>query len=269
VLEGPMEDFFGSDIAAAQLSFHFQDNLFLELRAVALPGKDSSALAEDLLRRLRAVPTGVENDLDSLNLHPYDRKLLRRLPEWLRLATEYTRSGVEDDGPVLRCYLPSIAAPNLLTASELALAEQPALGAVGPAGPQRPQTIAELLKKRTTLTFPRDTLEKSLQMLFEDAGINYQILGSDLQLEGITKNQSFGLDEHDKTVEEILQKIMRLANPDGKLVYVIRRAAPGGPETLFITTRASAAKRGDKLPSGFDQGPAGSANKKILAKKKS
>jgi hypothetical protein len=29
---------------------------------------------------------------------------------------------------------------------------------------------------------------------------------------------------------------------------VIKSARPGDPETLFITTRASAAKRGDKLP---------------------
>ena len=77
-----------------------------------------------------------------------------------------------------------------------------------------------------------------------------------MQLEGITKNQSFGLDEHDKTVEEILQKIMRLANPDGKLIYVIKPEKPGGPEMLFITTRAAAAKRGDKIPAGLGAGPA-------------
>jgi hypothetical protein len=85
-------------------------------------------------------------------------------------------------------------------------------------------------------------------MLLNDAEIKYEIVGGDLQLEGITKNQSFGLDEKDKTVGEILRKIMLLANPDGKLVYVIKPAQPGGPETLFITTRAAAAKRGDKLP---------------------
>ena len=68
---------------------------------------------------MKAIPTGVENDLDALNLHPYGRKLLRRLPEWMRLMTEYTRSGVEDDQPVLRCYLPSIAAPNLLMGTRI------------------------------------------------------------------------------------------------------------------------------------------------------
>jgi hypothetical protein len=85
-------------------------------------------------------------------------------------------------------------------------------------------------------------------LLFDDVGVKYEILGGDLQLEGITKNQSFGLQESDKPAGEILRKIMALANVDGKLVYVIKPKAPGGPEMVFITTRAAAAKRGEKLP---------------------
>ena len=257
-LRKPMDEFFGSDVSAAQLSLHFQVNFFLEFRAIGSADKDASTMSDDLVRRVKAVPASVENDLDALNLHPYGRKLLRRLPEWMRLMTEYTRSGVEDDQPVLRCYLPAVAGPNLLLGTELALAEQPVQGGTGAVagGPKTPQTIAELLKRKTTLTFPRDTLEKSLIMLFDDVGIKHEILGGDLQLEGITKNQSFGLDEHDKPAEEILQKIMHLANPDGKLVYVIKPKAPGGPEMLFITTRAAVAKRGDKLPPGLETGPA-------------
>ncbi len=116
----PLEDFFGSDVGAAEFSFHFDSNFFAEMRVVGIAGKDSKTIADDLVRQLKALPTGVENDLDALNLHPYDRKLVRRLPEWMRLLAEYTRSGVEDDQPVLRCYLPNIAGPNLLMASELA-----------------------------------------------------------------------------------------------------------------------------------------------------
>jgi hypothetical protein len=41
-----------------------------------------------------------------------------------------------------------------------------------------------------------------------------------------------------------------LANPGGKLVYVIK-PRDGGHEALFITTRAAAKKRGDALPPGF------------------
>jgi hypothetical protein len=79
--------------------------------------------------------------------------------------------------------------------------------------------------------------------------VKVEILGSDLQLDGITKNQPIrDLDEKNQPAEEILRVIMRKANPDGKLVYVIRPRQMGGEEELLITTRAAAAKRGDKLP---------------------
>jgi serine/threonine-protein kinase len=250
-LRQPFANFFGDEAQAAIFSLHFQGDLFLELRLLASADKDPENLSGQFASRVRTLPAVVENDLDALNLHPYDRKLLRRYPEWMRLLSEYTRNGVEEDQAVLRCYLPGVATHNLLLASELTLAEQGSTGgpaAVATGGPAKAQTIADLLKKKTTLTFPRDTLERSLQLLFDDLGVKYEILGGDLQLEGITKNQSFGLNETDKPAGEILRKIMLLANADGKLIYVIKPKAPGGPEMLFITTRASAAKRGDKIP---------------------
>ncbi len=88
----------------------------------------------------------------------------------------------------------------------------------------------------------------SVQLLGEDVGIDMVILGSDLQQEGITKNQSFGLDERDQPAGDILRKIMILSNPAGKLIYVIKPKEGGGAETLYVTTRAAAAKRGDKIP---------------------
>ena len=76
-----------------------------------------------------------------------------------------------------------------------------------------------------------------------------EILGNDLKLEGITKNQSFGLDEKEKTADEIIRAILIKANPDGKLVYIFR--GQGENESLVITTRASAGERGDTIPSVF------------------
>src|SRR5262249_45337670 len=49
----------------------------------------------------------------------------------------------------------------------------------------------------------------------------------------------------DRPAGEMLREVLKLANPDGKLVYVIRRRE-GGPEAIFVTTRAAAAKRGEK-----------------------
>lgn len=252
-LRKPLSGFLGDDAKAGLISVHVAGNFFIELKVLGTTEKTPESLASQYANRVRALPETVEDGLLKLNLHPYAKKLLFRFPGQLRVLAENTRSDVDDDMALLRCYLPSVATHNLILASEVALAEQPvAAGAAGGAN-DKPVSIAELLQKKTTLTFPRDTLEKSLQMLLDEAGVKYEILGGDLQLEGITKNQSFGLDEKDKSAGEILRKIMLLANPDGKLVYVIKPKAPGGPEMLFVTTRASAAKRGDKLPPELQQ----------------
>jgi hypothetical protein len=76
-----------------------------------------------------------------------------------------------------------------------------------------------------------------------------EILGGDLQLDGITKNQSFALDERDKPAEAVLRTILAKSDSAGRLVYVIRKR--DGVESIEITTKAAAAKRGDTVPPGF------------------
>jgi hypothetical protein len=269
-IQKPGEAFFGDDVKAGMLSLHFGGNFFIELRVLGTADKPPDALASQFTSRAVALTGTVQDWLLDANLHRYDKKLLLRYyPEQLRLLAENIRSDVEGDMAVLRCYLPSVATHNLLLETELALAETPrAASPAAPVAGNKTQTIAELLQKKTTLTFPRDTLEKSLENLFRDVGINYEILGNDLQLEGITKNQSFGLDEQDKPAGEILRKIMIQANPDGKLVYVIKSKQAGGPEMLFITTRSAAAKRGDKLPPELQAVPLKTPPGKAPPKKK-
>ncbi len=79
-------------------------------------------------------------------------------------------------------------------------------------------------------------------MIGAKIGMKVVIADADLQLDGITKNQAFGLDEHDKPAREILSKALRLANPDGKLVYIVRN------DTILITTKAAADRGRDATP---------------------
>ena len=100
----------------------------------------------------------------------------------------------------------------------------------------------------------------AVKYLSDEIGVPIVILGGDLQLEGITKNQSFGLDASNTPAEQVLLQILTRANPDKtatgpadpkqKLVYVIR---PGddGRDTICVTTRSAAAKRGEALPPVF------------------
>jgi hypothetical protein len=122
------------------------------------------------------------------------------------------------------------------------------------------QTIEQRLAVRTSLAFPRDSLQRALELLAEDVGVEIVIDGRELQLEGITQNQSFALDLRDQPATDILVEILRRANPDRtaespadsrqKLVYWIDAAAAGGGR-IIVTTRSAAQKQARPLPAVF------------------
>jgi len=253
-LVDPLNAVLGEGSAAA-LSLHCGDTFYLELDVI--PGRSGAARGEAaaLADRIAAIADAVEKYCNTLDLHPYGKELVRRLPWMLGVLTANVRSGVEGKGVVVNCHLPRQAGHNLALASELAVEQSPGVGGavVTEAIASASQSAVERLAKRISLTFARDTLEKSIQMLAEEIGLPIEILGRDLELEGITKNQSFGLDEQDQPAEAILGTILARSNPDGKLVYVVRRR--DGAESIEITTRSAAAKRGDDLPAMFATGP--------------
>ncbi|MCA9246469.1 MAG: protein kinase [Planctomycetales bacterium] len=263
-LRDPLFYFLGDDeMKAVALSAHLDDRLFVEMRFrgdLELPPRQ---MADKLRDRLRDIPGKLEGYVADQQFSSYSRRILFRYPSMIAFLHRFTRTGASGDEAVLRAYQPGIAAHNLLLGTELLLAESTGAGTVtAPAAtPKGPTTIAEKMDQRIDLSFPRNTLEVSIQLLSEEVGVPMEIIGGDLQLDGITKNQSFGIDLRDKPAWEILTQIMVLANPDKastgpsdekqKLVYVIKPKAPGEEEVVFITTRAQAAKRGDKLPDQF------------------
>ena len=99
-------------------------------------------------------------------------------------------------------------------------------------------------------------------MLADDIGVPIELLGRDLESEGITKNQSFGLDLRDRPAAEILLAVLRQANPDRttsspadpeqKLVYLVRETVGLQAGAIVVTTRAAAKERGNKLPAVFE-----------------
>ncbi|MBI3837196.1 MAG: protein kinase [Planctomycetia bacterium] len=253
-LREPLAQFLDESLEAVLISAHLGDELFLEFRALGPVDQPPENLAKLLHNRLERVPDQVETYVASLQPRPYGRLVVNRFPRMVQLLSDFTRAGADGRQAVLRCYLPSIAAHNLLLATELTLFEEPAAPAIAepklPAPFKEPAGAATALQKRISLSFPRDTLEKCMEMLSKEIETEVVILGADLQLEGITKNQSFGLDERDQVAGEILQKVLKLANPDGKLVFVVK-PKDGQGEAIFITTRAAAAKRGDRLSAEF------------------
>lgn len=270
-LRRPVSWFLGDGLSAAALSLHWGDDFFIE--AIAIPTLEVPAVraAEHLTARVTQLPELIEQYVVDMAADPHGRRVVARLPAMTRKLATYTRSGFDRAHVVLRCYLPAIAGHNLLMGAELVLAETPGSGtriAGGPAGEvaaplsrNEQRSVLESLQRSTTLRMPRDTLEAALAQLAGDVGVEIVIRGPDLQLDGITKNQSLAIDLQDRPGEEILVEILRKANPDKsaagpadqrqKLVYVVGPKSPDGPEVIFVTTRAAAAGRGETLPAVF------------------
>ena len=250
-LAGPLGDFCGDDVSALAVSVQAGDNFYAELDAVGRADAKPPAVAARLAAAVEALPGTIEEYCSALEVAPYGRKIVLRLPSMVRALAATLRLGAEGKGVVLNAYLPPTAGHNLALAAELALAQEPGAVAVAAAPRAKPPASGAIAKLQTkmTLVFAKDTLEKSIQMIADEVGVPMEIVGTDLQLEGITKNQSFALDERDATAEAILRTILAKANPDGKLVFVIR--SKDGTESIDITTRSAAEKRGDVLPPGF------------------
>jgi len=252
----PLAWFFGDSIRAAALSLHFGPNSYLELDAVPPAGTSPRQLAQRLSGNVATMAERTEEYCNALDPHPYGRKLVMRLPRMLGVVADHVHAGADGRGVIVNAWLPEHAPHNLALAAELALEQTPRADgaslvvAASPPQASAPAGALAALAKPMSLVFVKDTLEKSIQMIADEIGVELEILGSDLQLEGITKNQSFGLDEKQKPAAEILRAILAKANPDGKLVYVIRKIEAG--ERIEITTRAAVEKRGDTLAPGQD-----------------
>jgi hypothetical protein len=256
----------GDEATAIALSIDWSDDFFAELRAAPALNVPPRRLAAKLRERILAMPAAIEETVLAEPWHPYGRKVIARLPGMLRTLARYTRAGEEDREAIVRAYLPAAAGHNLLMAGELLLTQPHGGGANAvaenaAATPTAPTSIADKLAAKTSLSFTKESLEQAVALLAEDIGVEITIAGGDLQLDGITKNQSLGLDLRDRPAGEILLEILLRANPDRqatgpadprqKLVYVIEPTTTGAAERIIVTTRTAAAKRGDRLPAPF------------------
>lgn len=264
-LRDPLFNQLRDELRAVSVSANWSGDFFVEVRAVSTSDLTPTQLSVQLAEQVDRWPQQIEDAVLGLVVDAHGRRVVARLPAMMRVLSNYTRVGVEEDQAVLRAYLPIAAGHNLLMAADLLLEQQTAgpATAVGPVAsvPPAPKSVAEKLKKVTSLRFDRDTLETALKLLSEDIEVEIVLAGSDLQLDGITKNQSFGIDLSDQPAEKILQEIVRLANPDKtaeslndvkqKLVYVIKPKEPSGEDVIIVTTRSQANQRKDELPTVF------------------
>lgn len=255
-LKEPLDMILRDEVGGAFSAQFDGDRIFLELAVMGRADKAPQILAGDLRDRLANLPIDVESGLASINnISAYSRLPLLRYPRMLEALQGQTTAGHTEKTAVLTTYLPAVAAHNLAFGTRLALIEKRGGGGtvIASSTPTKdPETAEEKLAQVTSLSFTKDTLERSIALLAEEIDLEMEILGGDLQIEGITKNQSFELDQRDKPASEILKTILKKASPEGKLVYVIRKE--GDTEKVYITTKVKAAQRGETPISKIDFG---------------
>jgi hypothetical protein len=262
-LRDPLFWFLGDELSGATLSLNWDTNFFLELTASPTLDTPVEKASRIFAKRVTDIPGRLEAYVATLAPRPYGQQIIARFPAMVRKLAKYTRTSVDAGRIVLRCYLPAAAGHNLLLASELATAESPttvSTASVAASKVDAPSSVKECLAKVTSLKFAKDTLESALDQLSQDIGAPIVIRGPDLQADGITKNQSFGIDLSNKPAEEILVEILHLANPDKtspgthdarqKLVYIIEQK-PDKTDQIVVTTRAKVKERHQNLPAAF------------------
>jgi serine/threonine protein kinase len=275
-LQQPLTWLLGADLQAASASLHCGDDFYFEMRMLSSLDKNPQQLAEEFRARLSQVPTAIESYIDRLAPPPYWSRLARRYPLMISQLHQQMRVSTENDQAIVNAVLPGTAAHNLVLGGELLVATPPGAApvvstasAVPAAGPK---TIEDALQLKTTYTFAQLSLEVAMRDLAEDVKGNtkgapfefaIKILGDDLKLEGITRNQSIrDFNQDNQTVADILTALVRKANPvttvkdpsetDQKLVWLIGPDPDNpGKKIILITTRTAANTKKFTLPAPF------------------
>ncbi len=264
-------------IQGVRLGAHLDRGFYWEMtfeRNVDLKANDLKDLVN---KRFLAATIEAERSLLNLGGHPYWNNIRARFDDMIKETYKQTRVGIENNQVIVNCWLPPMAAHNIVAATEVVLTAMPATGIAPSTGSSTttsgPKTIDELLATKRDLVdanppdlnvllenFKNEILGDHPKLPFEfDIVVN----GTDLGVEGITRNQRpSALNLKQMSIAEILTQIMFLANPDKnatspkdvlcKLVWVVKPDTENPKRKVIeITTRKAAAAKNYPLPAAF------------------
>lgn len=273
----PLGWFLGDGLQGGLASMQFGDSFYLEMRLLGSLDKPKFELAKEVRERLKQIPSKLEDYFVALTPPPYWKKLSFRYPRMISTLHENMRVGVENDQAVMNSYVEGPAAHNLVLGGELLLVTAPGTAVAVVEKPKETvpevKTIEQALTLKTSYSFDSQSLEFAMRDLAEDvrtnllkgAPVDFQIkiIGDDLKLDGITRNQSIrDFKQEEKTVAEVLTALVRKANPvttvkdpsevDQKLLWVVGPDPDDAKKSIIlITTRQMAEKKKYTLPDVF------------------
>lgn len=265
------------EIQGGSLSLHLDEGTFFEIQFAQTVDLKGVELMQKLQERFRDSRDRTTRYIAAIPPSPYWDGVRLRLSLMIVDFFRNLRWGVEDGEVIANCWLPPMAAHNLIAATELAInfsggtatsATRSKDSAVA-----QPTSLNELLKRKRDLKIanPPDLnllmsdLETEIKEEFPGLPFQFRIrlMGPDLQIEGITQNQRPSeLNMQQMPLNEILTAIMVSANPAKdiagasdprcKLVWAIADDPDNpGQEFIAITTRAAAERKKYQLPPAF------------------
>jgi len=268
----PLRRWFPRNVAGVMLSFLIDETMYIEIRLERYADHSAQSLVGQLRGHVNDLPEQVEDYLVAVEPAAYWRKLAFRFPQMVSYLAQQTRYGIEENQAVANCVLPGEAASNLAAAIELSLHSSAGTGSASPAAePTGPKDLREALLANVSLSFPQQSLEFAIRDLTQQFRETYpslsfpleiRIIGPELQLEGITRNQQIrDFNVQNQPLGELLKQLTVRANPtvapspahvEQKLVWVIAPPRQGAKESvILVTTRVAAEKAGLTLPSFF------------------
>jgi serine/threonine protein kinase len=276
-LIAPLKSLLVPDAAGALfLADQSDDRVYLETRLVPSGGVSSAVLLRSLQAAVQSWPGWAEEFIVTSVPDQSWRLLASRMPAMLRFVGEQARFGISQDVAVANAYLPSNAVPQVALATLLAM-NTPAGASteqVAATPSTQPLTIDEMLNRKMTVMFEQESLEFALEAIITafkqklPEGTTMppaRILGSDLQLMGITQNQSVrNFSKTDLPFRTVLTDLVLGANPDKTatgpadpkqaLIWVVADDPDSpGSKAILITTRQAATDKYE-LPSEFQSG---------------
>jgi hypothetical protein len=263
-----LTDLWGDEAQAVSMHVQLNAVAVAELRVVPRAELPPRILAARIQQRLRYLPTRVSDYIGRLQLDPYWQRLAVRFPAMVRFLTDQTRVVVDDPQIVMSAALPVEAVHNLLLASELSLASSVIELPASPTHDRAQWDLQDLLAATISIHIAQDSLESAIQLVQrhvqeELPGLSFpftiEILGHDLEEEGITRNQQIrDFRQQEKSVAEILTALVMAANPVKTVVHAAEAEqrlvwvpSPTSPPKILITTRKGAETEGLFLPPVF------------------
>ena len=274
-LREPLGWFLGDDLQAGLVSMHFHEAFFAEMRLKSHVDLDAGSYSEAMKERLRDLPKRIRKYITTLGANPYWEELRFQYPLMVSEICRRSRVGVEGEQVLVNCYLPLSAAHNLVAGGELLVATDPGAVVAGPVGqPSKPvpQSLEELLEAKVDvfdvpsqdMVLVTNDVTAAVEDLYANLPFKFEliILGNNLQLAGITKNQRVNdFRAENVSLADILTGIVMKANPittvkdpsemDQKLIWVVGPHPSGSGKAVLITTRDGATKKNYTLPKPF------------------